>query len=437
MTWPYPGKVLVIDDKFDEDETIQEAFRQLLLNGVPVQYWTGKGKARFPNTRIVLLDLILSSADALLTGPEKFDRAIDALCKIPSASIAILLTSNPDEPSDFKARLDARLTEGYPWVIASTKIEKQEVASHQIIISRIDQEIRSHPEVQLAMLLESIIDRSKDGAFHATLGRNVGVVKALIKILDKQSGGAGPRRELVDTMIRVLSRHAHSGEAYDELKRVLDQMLRDGPPDLANSAANLLSFLMYYKPEDSILWTGDIFRRRRAVKDIRVVITPSCDLLWDRPTHVSVVNGFALTEQVYTDRSSILFEVDPTLRDFVATERNATISQGARDQATRQIEARIRRYKEDERQLDLPESSYFLRHVDIGEGLTDIYLDLKDVNRVPLASLKTKGGNWTRVARIDAPFVERLLQRFGEGASRIGVPDFNLSLVSLQRRAYR
>ena len=56
MTWPYPGKVLVIDDKFDEDETIQEAFRQLLLNGVPVQYWTGKGKASFPNTRIVLLD---------------------------------------------------------------------------------------------------------------------------------------------------------------------------------------------------------------------------------------------------------------------------------------------------------------------------------------------------------------------------------------------
>ena len=367
MTWPYPGKVLVIDDKFDEDETIQEAFRQLLLNGVPVQYWTGKGKASFPNTRIVLLDLILSSTDALLTGPEKFDRAIDALRKIPSASIAILLTSNPDEPSDFKARLDARLREGYPWVIASSKIEKQEVANHQIIMSRIDQEIRLHPEVQLAMLLESIIDWSKDGAFLATLGRNVEVVKALIKILDKQSGGAGPRRELVDTMIRVLSRHAHSGDAYDELKRVLDQMLRDGPPNLANSAANLLSFLMYYRPEDSMVWTGDIFRRRRAVKDVMVVVTPSCDLLWERPTYASVVKGFALTDQVYSDRSSILFQIDPALRDLVATERNTTISQGARDQATRQIQARIRRYKEDERQLELPESSYFLRHVDIGE----------------------------------------------------------------------
>ena len=424
--------MLIIDDEYDPD--IKEAVRQLLLSGVPVQYWSGKGSAKFPNTRVVLLDLILRKGDADRTAVEKFDLAVEALLKVGSASIVIIFTGNPDQPSDFKARLEFKLKGEYPGIIAESKIAKREVRDREILISRIEQEITAHPEVKLALLLESIIDWAKDGAFQATIGRNAQTVKALVKIIDKQSGGAGPRRELVDTVIRVLSRHAHSGEAYSKLKEVLGDLFRDGPPDLTHAGAELLSFLMYYNPHGEQVWTGDIFRRRRSKKDIGVVITPSCDLAWDKPKYVSIAMGFALTEQVYADRSSILFQTDSKLRAFAATEQNGATG-GERGQATQEIESRIRQYKDDERPLKLPESSYFLRHVAVDGGLVDIYLDLKDIERVPLASLGNKRGSWKRISRIDTPFVERLLQHFGEGATRIGVPDFNLTLANLQRRA--
>lgn len=423
--------MLIVDNKFDE--SIELAVEQLLQNGVPIGYWNGKDpKKKLVNNRIVLLDLILRDEDALRPAPERFRRAINALYRLRAASIVIILSNTADEPNEFKTAYTNEKGE-YPGVISPVKIEKGNLDDPKELTSQIESAIRDHPEVRLALLLESVVDSAKDGAFQATLGRNVEVVAALIKILEKQNDREGLRRELVDTVIRILSRHAHSGEAYKALKEVLEPILARAPPDLTNAGGSLLSFLMYYKPEGDRVWTGDIFQTRKDDgRDIGIVLTPACDLAWDKPEFVTLALGFRLTEDVYRKRNSVLFQRDSSLRNLTIKEREAP-SDERRTQVQRSIDDRIEHYKVTGK--NLPEGTFILRHVDCGGELLDVCIDLKDLERVSLKKLTKESKPWHRITRLDSPFVEALLQRFGERTSRIGIPDFNLSLPSLAERA--
>jgi len=428
--WPYPGKVLIIDDEYDE--LIKDASDQLLKNGVPVGYWNGRNrKTILSNTRVVLLDLILSRKDANMSGPEKFDRAIKAISRIRGASIVIIFSNTTDDPADFEEAY-SRKKGRFPGVIAQQKMQKDNLKNPNELINLIERSVKEHPEVRLALLLESVIDSSKDGAFQSTLGHNVDVVASLVKIMERQAGKEGLRRELVDSLIRLLSRHAHSGQAYEELSGVLDEMLGKNPQVPASAA--LLSLLMYYQPHKEKVWTGDIFQTGKTDgRDIAIIITPACDLAFNKSGFVTVAFGFSLTKETLDNHKNILFRKDDTLRDLASEQEKVASTGGNIEAYENKIKKRIECYTDTGKFL--PAWAHVLHHVDLKGNMLPVCLDLNDVERVPIEKLGNKRGRWKRIVRLDSPFIEALLQKFGGHLSRIGVPDVNFSLKMFTERA--
>jgi len=430
--WPYPGKVLIVDDEYDE--SIDLAVKQLLQNGVRVDYWNGSdNKANLSNVRIVLLDLILRKDDADRPAPEKFYKAIEALSQIRGASIVIIFSNTADEPNEFESAYTRKQGRKYPGIISSEKMEKGKLEDHKQLISLIEGSVKKYPELRLALVVESIVDSAKDGAFQHTLGQNVDVVATLIRILERQTGFEGLRKDLVDTMIRIISRYAHSGEAYEVLSDVLKVILEKAPARLAEADGSLLSLLMYYQPKEEQVWTGDIFQTpKEDGRDIAIVLTPACDLAWNKRDFVTIALGFSLTDPVCKDREGVLFRKDSNLRDWAVKEKGP-VDAGSREDILNRINGRIKRYRVTGE--DLPSWAYLLRHVNNGKDLVDVCLDLGDIETVALEELTKKGSQWTRITRLDSPFIEALLQHFGEHLSRIGVPDVNLPLKVFAERA--
>ncbi|SRR6266480_130858 len=430
--WPYPGKVLIVDDAYDE--SIDLAVKQLLQNGVPVEYWNGNDKTNLSNVRIVLLDLILRSEDADRPAPERFYKAIEALSLIRGASIIIIFSNTTDDPAEFEQAYTRKQQKKYPGIISSEKMAKGKLKDHKELITLIDGSVKKYPELQLALVVESIVDSAKDGAFQHTLGQNVDVVATMIKILERQTGMEGLRKDFVDTMIRIISRYAHSGGAYEVLSDVLKLMLAKAPTQLTEADGSLLSLLMYYPPKEEQVWTGDIFQTgKKDGRDIAIVLTPACDFAWNKREFVTVALGFSLTEEVCGDREGILFRKDSTLRDLADKEKKGAQNHGSTEDIVNRINGRTKRYRVTGEKL--PSWTHILRHVNSGTQLVDVCLDLGDIETVPLKELETKGGPWKRLTRLDSPFIEALLQHFGEHLSRIGVPDVNLPLKVFAERA--
>jgi hypothetical protein len=60
--WRFPGKILVVDDKFGPVEGFID---KLLEYGCAVQYWDSKKQPEMPfrNIRVVILDLVLDEVE--------------------------------------------------------------------------------------------------------------------------------------------------------------------------------------------------------------------------------------------------------------------------------------------------------------------------------------------------------------------------------------
>src|SRR2546425_253767 len=102
--WDYPGKVLIIDDQYYENETektgvIRDAVDSLVRTGVPIEYWNGKDSRALSNVRIVVLDLLLDRSKREQSEYEYdyYNEAVDALQHIPGRPLVIVFSASYTE----------------------------------------------------------------------------------------------------------------------------------------------------------------------------------------------------------------------------------------------------------------------------------------------------------------------------------------------------
>jgi hypothetical protein len=63
------------------------------------------------------------------------------------------------------------------------------------------------------------------------------------------------------------------------------------------------------------------------------------------------------------------------------------------------------------------------------EGIFGICLDFNNVESVEITEVKDK---WKRLSRIDSPYIEEILQKYGSLVSRVGTLQINRSPFQLQ-----
>ncbi|HEV2138575.1 MAG TPA: hypothetical protein VGR53_07005 [Nitrososphaerales archaeon] len=416
--WPYPGKVLIVDDIYDE--YIAEAVSQLLGKGVPVEYWNPRKEKRreFANVRVVLLDIILDEADLYLTGANRFANAISALLTVKGSPVVIILSNTTDEPSSLVEAIKAKGIR-YAGVIASERMSKEDLDDSKKLMTLVAKCLRDSPLMDLILSWEGLIDLGKDKALQSISGEGAEVVSAFLKILENQFGSEGLKREFVDTAIRILSRYSHEGPLFDALGKSLTRVVNTRGDVSDEAGEGVLSMLMYYNPGSEKMWTGDIYLNPRG-SSLRyaIVLTPACDFAQRQPTSVVVAFGFEVTEEVINKHSSILYRRDPTLSELVLLLES-------KERTVRQ-EAKGRLENKKKRLLDgsgFQEHLFPLRHIQSNGKFIDVCFDLEDIVSKPLKEIKEE--KWARITRLDTPYVEGLLQHFGKHVSRIGVPEAN------------
>lgn len=421
--WPYPGKVLIIDDELDE---VELAVSQLLQEGVPVEYWNSRKKQELRNIRIVLLDIILAKVDDLLTGEARYKKAVAALSKIKGSPVVIILSKTSDEPQSLVSAVQTELP-NYPGVIAKERLFKKDLEDPSKLVSVVSKCLQEMPIVQLVLAWEAVIDTAKDSTVQSISGDGAAVVRAFLKILNNQVGMEGVGREFADTAIRILSRYSHEGREFDSMVKVLLQILKERVSLSKETSEEVLSLLMYYNPGTERVWTGDIFAGPGTQPGkYAIVLTPACDFAQRRVSSVLLSSGFHLTKAVVEDKGSILYKKDPRLLELAEAAERAT-SKKSREKTKNRYQSRMRTYLVDD--TGIPEHLNILRHVRSSSDFIDICFDLEEVETRPIAQLEQEG--WTRICRLDTPYVEAMLQHLGKHLSRIGVPEANIPLEKL------
>lgn len=419
--WPFPGKVLLVDNRYEE---VDIAISQLLTKGVPVEYWNSQAKHEFRNIRIVLLDIALGDgASDLVTGQSKFDKAIAALTTVGGCPLVLILSNTESAPKEL---IDAvkKSRKKFAGVISPNSLKKTDLDDPDKLISEISKSLAGEPLAKLASTWEAVVDLAKDKAVMSISGDNSNTLRMLLRILRSEVGQEGLSRQFVDTATRILSRHAHEGGEFDELTQVLDGIVKENVEVTEETSNEVLSLMLYCDPGKEQVWTGDIFYcPKRSIMKYALVLTPACDFAQKRPSSVLIVFGFSLADAI-GNRKHVLYRKNPKLRQLVWDLENG--DKDAKSAAKGKLPTLEKKLKEG---AGFPTHLCPLRHIPQDGKFTDACFDLEDVISKPITQIRGEG--WTRLARLDSPYIESLLQDFGEHLSRIGVMEVNLPVQSL------
>ena len=159
--------------------------------------------------------------------------------------------------------------------------------------------------------------------------------------------------------------------------------------------------------------TGDIFETSEEFK-YGIVLTPKCDLIQSKTKKVLVCYGFPLRKKYFRKRNYPPHGIDPVIAEL---HRNG--------HTMAEIVACIeKRYLKESLPMTLPVIWNFSPE----DGTFGICLDFNNVQSIEITEVK----KWKRLSRIDSPYIEEILQKYGSLVSRIGTLEINRSPLQLQ-----
>lgn len=176
----------------------------------------------------------------------------------------------------------------------------------------------------------------------------------------------------------------------------------------------LYSRLIFYNPtKEEAIMTGDVFKTKEEFK-YGIILTPKCDLTQRKTKKLLVCYGFPLKKLYFRNRNYPPHRNDP----FIAKlhEEKLSMIDIAKNMEKRYLES------------TLPNALQVMWHFNPKEGTQGICLDFNNVQSVEISKVK----KWRRLARIDSPYIDEILQRYGSLASRIGSLEINRSPSQLQ-----
>ena len=380
------GKVLFIDDDYDRtEEGIKDIVSSLVKAGVTVQYWNGEGDNlpnHVVNSRVIIIDLDLGNLGSRSGGDEFYSAAALTLKKLPGPFIAIIMAREFEDSDTSNLREYCKTTfeeDPIRGIIANEGLKKQDASNPTTLESRISSSIENQKAMKLLLLWEKIADKAKEKAFDDILSELDKTISSLVELLCRNVGQESAARELVDTLMRLVTRRMVDHEKFDELtilvKELADLACVVVKSDSYPSSEDRLLYnkLMFFRPDDSeAIWTGDIYKNNTAseFEKYALVLTPACDISQRKATKALVTLGYVKEEQ-------------PT--------------------------------------GDLPNNLIQLLNFIDGETKGTLYLDVSNVQSLEKKTIE----GWTKVCRLASPFMDEVLSTYGKFVSRIGTLEIN------------
>jgi hypothetical protein len=395
------GKILFIDDDFDRsEEGIKEVVASLVKKGLPVQYWDGKETfpSHITNSRIIIIDLDLANLGSRSGSEDFYSSAALALKQIPGPFIAIIMAREyqPNDPSNLRSYYKTAFGQPLHGIIATEGIKKEEASDPSRLQKLIVSSIQSEKELNLLLLWEKIADKAKDKAFEDLISKEVtGTILSLVELFCRNVGHEAAGREIVDTIMRLVSQKTVDHEGFKELDKLVRELNEKAcetvKPETypSDQDRSLYNKLMFFTPDvNEGIWTGDIYRTKERSKEenYAMVLTPACDLAQNKPCKILVSFGFAVAN---TASGGLTENIFPLMN-----------------------------FKENE------------------NGIGTLLLDLNNVQSIQKDIIIQK---WQKITRLDSPFSEAVLAAYGSLVSRVGTLEINKGDKHLQKslRRYR
>lgn len=413
-------QVLFVDDDY---KTIAEVTSSFLEEGIQVQYWNGSGNLpkSVLNARIVVLDLDLTDSDMKAAmGDEFYIPVVNALRKIPGPFIVIIVAREFDrkDPNKLKRMYKREVGTAFCGYIADRGLTKEELTPRRLenLISSL---LKKNVVLNLVLAWERMFDKAEDAALDEIAANNVDrSIRALVKILYRNFGESeGAARALVDEMTRLVSRRTCETKDFKRLAELVTEInntLLKKVTIPTKEDLLLYSRLIFYNPtKEEAIMTGDVFKTKEEFK-YGIILTPKCDLTQRKTKKLLVCYGFPLKKLYFRNRNYPPHRNDP----FIAKlhEEKLSMIDIAKNMEKRYLES------------TLPNALQVMWHFNPKEGTQGICLDFNNVQSVEISKVK----KWRRLARIDSPYIDEILQRYGSLASRIGSLEINRSPSQLQ-----
>jgi hypothetical protein len=412
------GKVLFIDDKFN---TISEVISSFIKSGIQVQFWKGEGEppSSIYNVRVVITDLDLLDIDMKKAlGDRFFYPVVDALKKIPGPFMVIIIAREfeKSDPSQLKRIYEEKVGLRFPGFISKKGLTKERLTPARL--ERLINAMLSKNDIlDLILTWEEIFDKAKDGALcEITSGNTKNSVQSLVRILCYNSHeNTGAARLFIEEMSRLVSRQ--SGQEKDcqilgnKIKTIDDKLPGKKNYKLTKADHSLLSKLIFYKPlKNEEITTGDIFSTDNRFK-YAVILTPRCDIVQGKTNQFLVCYAFPIRKMYFRNKEYPPHKSDPSI-----------LRLHLQNLPTNQIAKSIEKKYLKEPPDSLPILWNF-SDKEIG-----LCLDFNNVVSVSKDTIKA----WNRIARADSPYIEEILHKYGNLASRIGTLEINRSPTQIQ-----
>ncbi len=399
-----PGKLLVIDDRFED---VQPLLTELTRYGVPIVYWNpnSPSKPSTTNVRVVLTDINLLGLD-IVTKESYEDLA--AKVKDVSGPFILLFVSvhfNEDSPSLLSEAYHDVTGKQLPGIVVGVNFDKTQAREVLAEVPDKIREILSRHELFSALLLaESVLNQGADSVLSEfTRQEFETTIRALIKSIVDDTGEESAAREFVMLLSRLLTRNISSSTSYPGLKTTLNALVASGSMTASPSLeASIYNKRMYYAPDrGEDYWTGDIFETDSAdpFRKFAILITPSCDIAQDKVGYYKFCYGVIATETGLQEYPSHpIYTMDKSLKNPNEAVQRYLHKKGSFPRL------------------------YPLNHFldDSGDDSRTLVIDFQLVESITPTDLSTK--TWNRIYRLDSPFTEDLLQKYGAHSFRLGSP---------------
>ena len=391
----------MIDDRF---ETVRNVISRFAKAGIPILYWRGRNKPpkTINNVRIVLLDLDLIGSGE---GYDFYDDVASVLAKIPGPYAVLIVSVNatPDSPGKLEtAFLEVNGREIPGFVIHHPFIKRGD-QNVDAIIDTIKNALMKNSLFNCLLIAEQILEHAKDISLSELAQKRFdSSFKTLIKSIAKGRGEESVARELISFLVRLQARNAIEASDYDKLKLILlkisSEQVTGGSPDLNRRIMHLRT---YYIPDPKEkIWTGDVYKTNFSdpARRYAILMTPACDISLGKATYLKFCYGFTISEKDLANQNHVLFSLDSSLKKTSDAKKYLG-----------PVGVPIRFYALDN-----------FRNSDTPGELERLLIDFQSIESIAISKFSRK--RWRRLCRLDSPYVEDLLQKYGSHSIRIGTP---------------
>lgn len=425
MSVTVPGKIFVIENRWDDVKDIIESFWKAGEGIVYSRDIPEEDKCP-SNVRLVILDLLLSEDGGEIEDTD-YQQAALAISRIEKKTGFFLVAPwSLHITSDNKKEVIENLKKAYREHTQKDLPErilkafgKKEINQKQMM-NEIKEWISRNPEAGLVFEWEKTIEDGRDNTTSAIV--RTGGIKTIVKATEKEVGGNAVPREIFTLFNRLLLRHSLMLMKKGTFTSIVKQILKK--KGLAET--NILDWYpkihylnAYFEPEvKEPLWTGDILKtniKQSSEKEYVLVITPACDFANKKVEQITVIFGIKIeTIPDYT------LEVE----DIPLLVKKIGMTKEQKYKTRKEIINAITLKN------NLPARFHvlhFLRHPSDLSNYFHLMLDFSTVGsrraeKYADRNIKVPGG-WERICRLDSPYIEEIVQKYTSFSARIGTPD--------------